>query len=218
MSGDFDPVDATMQTVQGLMKDKSKASSSTSSTCGHQDMSSSSSSCGANGSGFSSHAAAGDTTKAEALLFDTLGLPTAKQSRQMLQEAFAWPPDMLAPAAVRHRQTNNSSRLAPTEVAAFGRCFGSELLLQIGQQIQQQQQQGGDLAEIVESPWLGVLLQQVLQQQQLSDVGQVALHPPVPVDALVHPAIWWQQQQEYLEMNSSCDLCGKIAKAQVSGT
>lgn len=44
--------------------------------------------------------------------------------------------------------------------------------------------------------------------QAVTDVHQLALLSPAPVEALVDPAVWWEWQKRILQLDSSCDVCG----------
>jgi hypothetical protein len=47
-----------------------------------------------------------------------------------------------------------------------------------------------------------------LAETSLRDVAAAALQPPLPLEAFVHPGLWWQRQQQLLGLGSACDNCG----------
>lgn len=49
-------------------------------------------------------------------------------------------------------------------------------------------------------------------QGQLTDVQSLSLLPPVPVDALVDPAVWWGWHADIMGLKESCDACGEALK------
>ncbi|WIA40228.1 hypothetical protein OEZ86_013610 [Tetradesmus obliquus] len=48
--------------------------------------------------------------------------------------------------------------------------------------------------------------------QPTTDIQEAAMQPPVPLEALLTPAVWSCRQQQLLDRANSCDACGKEAQ------
>jgi hypothetical protein len=137
------------------------------------------------------------------------------EAPQRLRQAAAWPRDLLAHAAVRNAPSAEEQSNAEAHQAIvlkyllhkpdlFVVMEKSEFDKQKEGDTAKQQQQQGEAAAAAAG--------------QLSDIAQMALQPPLPLDAFVDPQMWWQRQQELLRLDRTCDHCGIVATLdQVGG-
>lgn len=135
---------------------------------------------------------------------------------ELLASAAAWSADLLASATARNSKACSDVLLAKQAVNSyldFPFDDGVHPEAAEDDDEQQQQQQEEDLA-----------LEHQQQQQQgdsvleggmpsvLTDLGQLALQPPVPLDAFVDPELWCIRQKQLLEAGCKCDRLGCRAK------
>jgi hypothetical protein len=120
------------------------------------------------------------------------------EAPQRLRQAAAWPRDVLAAAAVRNAASpeDQSSAEALQEVVV------KYLLRDLD---------AGDETAAAAAA--------AAAEGQLSDVAQMALQPPLPLDAFVEPQVWLLRQQQLLALDRRCDHCGSEATTadQVGG-
>lgn len=126
-----------------------------------------------------------------------------KTLKRQIQRVLSSPAHILAPAAGRSQQSSPSSSELPGAddiIAQYLDVPAAKTLEKLAVHLDdgrvQEQQQLVDPSDLC----------------VFTDVSEVALLPPVAVDTLVDPAVWWQRQQEMLRMDVSCDRCGSQAK------
>lgn len=119
----------------------------------------------------------------------------------LLQNASAWLQDMLAPAHVR---SQDGEQPPQTDVARqyLEACTSDVYKLQPPEHHEEQVEQQRE--------------QQQQHSKQLTDVHELLLTPPSPIDAFVPPELWCKRQHQLLDTDNTCDLCGKTAVTMVS--
>jgi hypothetical protein len=147
-----------------------------------------------------------DADKLQSVLVEVCcQLPVSYDDDLQLQQAAAWPRDLLAPAAVQ-RQGPEQSRTAAVGAKLVVEKYLQHQATVLHIEDEQQQQQGPAVAAAAAAAAYGV-------PGQLTDVAELALQPPLPLDAFVAPSLWWERQQELLALDRSCDNCSKQFEA-----
>jgi hypothetical protein len=126
-----------------------------------------------------------------------------------LQRGAAWPRELLAAAAVQRQDADQTANAAAKEAIVERYLTHESNMLHF---VIDDEEDGGNLPpqQQQDSPAAAAAAGLV----HITDVAELALQPPLPLDAFVAPSLWWERQQELHGLDSSCDGCGKLLAGQ----